>query len=355
MIPTKRTLLVVEDDQVLNTLYKIHCEEVLKELPHVQGTVAQAFSFSQAQQILASRPVDFISVDIALSKEEEGKTDEEREEKDAGGMALLRQLQRTQRQPLTVIVTGETLLSYAIDAYRKYGVLAFYQKARFNNQEYKDAIKAALWYLDAAELVEKPRIAAALQSWHNALAAAKLAGIKEQQFPEAIGQKIQTGWTHPITGLPIGHWTEEKLRSNVVEQEDWTLIRVTISGFDRFIATYASQEEPILSFTSRLLKQVEERFNLQKYFVGQLGHREFMSEPVYVILLNRQDEAQASQITGWLKEEFANRDKIFTPAFRNKANLLETPLALETKILTGSEDTFEDLHRLLDILGSTRA
>ncbi len=354
MVITKRTLLVVEDDEILNRLYKIHCEEILKEFPHIEGVVEQAFNYSQAESILKSQAVDFISVDIALSRAEEGKTDQQREEREAGGMILLKQLQTTGRRPLTVIVSGETLLSYAIDAYKKYGIMAFYQKDRFNIDEYQNAVKAILWYLDASELIEKPEVVAAAESWQKTLTAAKIAGIKEQQFPESIGDKLETRWTHAVTGLPMGRWTEEILRNRAVERRDWALIRVTVKGFSKFTNVFASQEEPILAFSGEILQQAAKQFMEQEFFIGHLGHRKVTLEPNFVVILGKQNVDRVADIAAWIKTEFDKKDGLFMPAFENKAKQQELILTVETRILKGSELFFEDLHRLLDTLGSTQ-
>jgi ActR/RegA family two-component response regulator len=355
MTATKRTLLVVEDDRFYNETYRMHCEEVLKELAHLDGTVKQAFSYAEAKVFVENHPVDFISVDIALSKEEEGKSDRQREEREAGGMTLLRELQRARKQPLAVIVSGETLLSYALDAYRKYGILAFYQKDRFNIDEYKSAVKAALWYLDALDLIEKPEIEAAAASWHKALTAARAAGIKEQQFPEPIEEKIEVRWTHPVTGLPIGRWTEERLRDRVVKQRGWALVRVTVNNFSKFVATYASQEESILSYLGDLLREAGTRMSDQDYFVGHLGHRAFPAEPSFVIIFGEHGLDHAATAAGWIKSQFESKDQLFQPALEKKNKPHDPIMSIETVVRYGSDEFFEDLHRLLDALGSDRA
>jgi DNA-binding NarL/FixJ family response regulator/GGDEF domain-containing protein len=348
----KRTLLIVEDDELLNTMYKLQCEAAIKEIPGLEATVRQAFDYDQAREILKAEPVDFISLDIALSREEEGKTDQQRAEREAGGMTLLKQLQEANRPPLGVVVSGETLQSYAIDAYEAYGILAFYQKDRFDIDEYKQAVKASLWYLNAAELVDKPEIEAAADGWQQALAAAKVAGIKEKNFPESIGHKIQDKWTHAVTGLPLGHWTEEKLRNKVVGQKNWTLIRVTIDGFSQFVSQLASQEEAILTYTVDLLKQVCNQYPRQSCVVGHLGHSEFTSNPNFVVILDEMDKRRATEITEQLIEKFNQKTKLFAPAFEKGGPQKKLPLALRTKILSGDTNSFEDLHRLLDSLGS---
>ncbi|HXV43001.1 MAG TPA: response regulator, partial [Anaerolineae bacterium] len=218
MFSTARTLLVVEDDQTLNTIYKYYCEEALKELPFA-GVIKQAFSYDQAKDILDTQAIDLISVDIALSKEEEDKTDQERSLSEASGIALLRELQAREKHPLFIVVSGETLQSYVIDAYRTYGALAFYQKARLNDEEYKHAIKAGLFFLAATEAMAQPEtemdLEAAQASWQQALAAAQVADIRAHDFPEDLGKSIALMYskqTDPVTGLPNSHWTEAKFR-----------------------------------------------------------------------------------------------------------------------------------------------
>lgn len=348
----KRILLIVEDDELLNTMYKLQCEAAVKEIPELEAAVRQAFDYDQARQILQAEPVDFISLDIALSREEEGKTDQQRAEREAGGMTLLKELQEANRPPLGVVVSGETLQSYAIDAYEAYGILAFYQKDRFDIDEYKHAVKASLWYLNAAELIEKPEIEAAAGGWQEALAAAKVAGIKEKNFPESIGHKIRDKWTHAVTGLPLGHWTEEKLRNKVVGQKEWTLIRATIDGFSQFVSQLASQEEAILTYTVDLLRQVCEQYPDHRCVVGHLGHSEVTSNPNFVIILDETDPRRAKEITEQLIENFNQKARLFAPALEKGGVEKKIPLALKTKILSGDAYTFEDLHRLLDSLGS---
>lgn len=350
MYSSNRTLLVIEDDKTLNEMYRLYCQEALQDLPHVHGTVKQAFGYNQARQILQSGPVDFVSVDLALSREEEGKTDLDREKGEAGGMTLLKQLQKTARPPVAVVVSGETLQSYAIDAYQDYGILAFYQKARLDIEEYKHAVKAALWYLDAAALIEKPEIETAARFWENALAAAKTAGIREKNFPASIGQKIKDRWTHPVTNLPVGHWTEEKLRNRVVEQDDWALIRITMDGFNQFVANFASQEEPVLNFAVTVFQQACQGYQNLACEMGHLGY-EYTLEPSFVIIFNRQALPYVDDIAARIKQEFEQKVHLFLPEFETPNARQRITPTLDTKVLKGGSENFEDLHRLLDTLG----
>jgi ActR/RegA family two-component response regulator len=349
----ERTLLIVEDDKVYNAWYSQYCRDVLDELSHVKGTIKQAFSYSQAKNILDTESVDFISVDIALAKEEEDKTDEQREYSEAGGMLLLKNIQATNTPPLAIVVSGETLLSYAIDAYQGFGILAFYQKDRFDIDQYKQAIKAALYYLDAAEYAEKTEIGAVLESWGKALAAAKAANIKEKYFPEDIGEKVKVRWTHPVTGLPNGHWTEEKLRNRVVGQQDWgVLLKITIHGFSKFVARFASQEEAILTLVVGSLKQVYQKLSNHDCFIGHLGYYDYSSEPSFIIIPD-DDTDKINEAINQFKSNLEEKTGLFLPAIGATANQQELMLSVETRILRSSEYSFEDLHRVLDTLGST--
>jgi DNA-binding NarL/FixJ family response regulator len=356
MFSTTRTLLIVEDDQTLNAIYKHYCEEALKELPFA-GVVKQAFSYEQAKDILDTQAIDLISVDIALSKEEEDKTDQERSLSEAGGIALLRELQAREKHPLFIVVSGETLQSYVIDAYRTYGVLAFYQKARLNDEEYKHAIKAALFFLAATETMAQPEtemdLEAAQASWQQALAAAQVADIRAHDFPEDLGKSIALMYskqTDAVTGLPNSHWTEAKFRGKIIGQQEWALIRVTIKGFNKFVTTYASQEEPILFFVGRLLKSVRDEFDDQRLFIGHLGHYEYSSEPSFVILLNPKSTPHLHKMAHWLEDKFSRTGSgPFMPQF-GQVDQPELTFSLEAKTMTGAEYNFHDLHELLDRL-----
>ncbi len=366
MATTRRTLLLVEDDVALNEVYTTFCQIALQELYAeglpVDGVVEQAFDYSRAGKVLESRPVDFVSIDIALSEQEVGLTEEKRLEREPGGMKLLRELQRVERQPLAVVVTGQTLQSYASDALQKYGVLAFYQKARFDSDKYKNAIKAVLWYLDALDLITEPEteldITAALESWKKALGAADMAGIKGRPFPESVGYQIEAKrdeLTHSVTGLPIGHWTQEKLRDKIVGHQDWALVRVTIKGFGRFVATFPSQEEPILSLVAGLLKRARDEFQDQGLFIGHLGYLEHTLEPTFVLIFGEGGARHVADSAHWIETEFQKTgSELFMPALESIAGQHGLALSVEARAMTGAEHTFPDLHLLLDTLGSSQ-
>jgi CheY-like chemotaxis protein len=357
MATTTRTLLIVEDDPTLNTLFKLHCEQVLATLPHVAGKVEQAFDYEQASQFLATGSIDLISVDIALGKDEEGKTDRERGIKEASGMTLLQELQQRQKHPLALVVSGEMLQSYALDAYRKYGVLAFYQKARFNDVEYQHAIKAALYYLDAAEAVKRPEseldLVRAKQRWAEAIAAAEFASIRAHDFPGDMGNTIELALsrqTDSLTGLPNQHWSEAQLRRYVIGQSHWAMILIAINGFERFVRKYASQEESILFFVGKLLKRVREIFNDDQIFIGHLGHLEYTLEPTFILLPGPDTKLKLANIAAWIEKAFSQTGSTpFTHEFKQLPQS-ELKFQLLAKVITSTEYSFQDLHEVLDTL-----
>jgi hypothetical protein len=366
-----RTLLVVEDDKKLNLQYRMGCQLALRELGFsaeaAKDAVKQAFNLSQAQATLKEHVVDFASIDIALAEEEENLTEEAREAVEPGGITLLKELQRYEKQPISVVVTGERLDSYVLDAWKKYGVLTYYKKGDFGVvEEYKNAVKAALLYQDAAELIAEPEtefdIEHAEGSWHKALEAGKIAGVRERDFPEALGHRIRLARdnrTHSITGLSVDRWTQEKLERMVVGRKDWALIRVTIKGFDEFVRAYPSQEEPILTFVADLLKGARDAFDDQELFIGHLGHHKDAS---LVVIPGTESFRLVSDMNRWRKdiarwvrgieEEFQQQ----APNSLSVFGLRDLTLTLEAMTWVGAdadsaEPMFTDLHQLLDALG----
>jgi len=144
----ERTLLIVEDQDDISAQLAVACQHVLQALSsklptRPTGVVKQAKNYQQAKTILKEQPIDFISIDIALSKQEEGLQANDLARKAPGGMALLRGLQEIERPPIAVMVSGETQPDYFIKSLGKYGALAFYRKPISFN-EYMSAVRAAL-------------------------------------------------------------------------------------------------------------------------------------------------------------------------------------------------------------------
>jgi ActR/RegA family two-component response regulator len=367
MVTRNRTLLVVEDDRTLNLQYKLACQLALRELGFsaaaAKDAVKQALNLSEAKAVLEKHNVDFVSIDIALAEEEESLNEEARQMIEPGGMALLKELQGYEKQPISIVVTGEEVDSYVLDVWREYGVLNYYRKGSFDiDKQYKNAVKAAMWYWDAAELIAEPEteldIEAAAEIWREALKVAEIAGVRERDFPETLGYKIKLtreNRTHSVTRFPVGRWTEEKLKRDIVGCRDWMLIRVTIEGFDRFIRAYPSQEEPILAFVAKLLKEARDILNDQKLFIGQLGYH--VNAP-FVIIPGKESLRRVEDMNRWVEEiqrRFEERTPDFASAFGDRQLSLKPDATVWIGTdADGAEPMFTDLHQLIDALGPTQ-
>lgn len=209
----KRTILIVEDDKDMNEQLKALSLHALMELTAenlpIEGTIHHAFSYQEASHMLAewTGEIDFLSLDLALTPEEEELV---REGMKPGGLILLSDLQMAARQPATVVVTGERRSSYAPEAWQQ-GILAYYQKDRFDIYQYIQAVKAAMWYWETAERINKltaqataEQITAATASWQAAQAAAVLAGNPHWPQLAALEQKLAIHHSTTTSFLPGG-------------------------------------------------------------------------------------------------------------------------------------------------------
>jgi hypothetical protein len=229
-----------------------------------------------------------------------------------------------------------------------------------NEDEFKHAVKAALLFLEAAEAMLQPQteldLYAAQQSWQKALAAAQIAGIRGPDFPEDIGKSIQlllSRRTHAITNLPNNYWTEDQLRAKIVGRSNWGLILVTVSGFTQFVASYASQEEPILFFVARLLTQTRAVFQDDQIFIGHLGHYEYTPDPRLVLIPGEKSSPYLAEIVHWINDRFTESGSTpFTHALA-ELNQAELEFTVKAKAITSAAYSFQDLHALLDTLSST--
>lgn len=360
---TVRTLLIVEDDRFYNLLHTKLCKEAIQELVSagmlLEGYVQRAFSYAEAREILVEQVVDFVAVDLALSEQEEGFTEEERRLQDVGGIYLLRDLQEVGKRPIMVVISGERLQSYAVDAYRRFGVLAFYQK--LDMVDYgnivKSAVKAALYYLQAVDLLQNLRseldIEAALQAWKQAVEAGKTADIADRHFPENLGYKIRSvadETTNAVTHLPNARWTEKRLAT--IQHTPWSIVYVTIQGFNQFVNFYKNEEKNIMVFVARILKTTRQRFDDLGLFIGHLGHWEYNPEPSFILIPSISNATRASEMAYWITQQFA---EVGHTPFTSMEHQQEMPTDLTfrvfTRALTSDDIPFNDLPDFLIQLG----
>src|SRR5262245_19539631 len=98
---TSRALLVVEDNRLLNQLYKNVCDlaiyELSKEGLSSRFTIKQAHTYMEASNILRSRQeLDFMSMDLSLQDYAPNSRQEHQAiEKAIDGMTLLKELRES--------------------------------------------------------------------------------------------------------------------------------------------------------------------------------------------------------------------------------------------------------------------
>jgi CheY-like chemotaxis protein len=233
MDAANRTLLVVEDNQVLNQLYKNFCELAIYELSQEglpsKATVKQAYDYAEASNMLKSwQDLDFMSVDLSLQDHAPGAKEKDRTVgRDIDGMVLLKELRESKRRTLAVVVSGEGLLSYSVDVLRKYRVLAYFEKSRLDLEKYKHTLKAALWYLEADQIIRKlgqsvvgpDNLSTAGIYWRKAIESAKKAGIDERNLPDDLGAIIDSlrhAYTDPAAQLSTHALADQDLKEKVV-------------------------------------------------------------------------------------------------------------------------------------------
>jgi hypothetical protein len=369
MATSKRVLMILEDDRDINDSYAMYCRMALKQLAGEglplevdQATVQQAYNYTQAKAMLEDG-VDFCSVDLALSESEYGLTEDAREQRDVGGMVLLEELRQARGQPLSIVVSGETLQSYVIDALGERGVLAFYQKSRLNPAQYMGAIKAALWYKYAAELVSGieagklgfDHISLAEQGWEKALQAAGEAGIRPSNLPVDLGLQLgslRIQVTHPSTKLPLGRWTADELL-RALRSRDWAIVQVRIEGFNEFISENASQEEAILVFAAQRLQSACQALLEAGGFTGHFERRGQHVDPSFVVITSVQNAEAAQCAVETAADQFNSRAHLFVDrGFGDQPGISPVEAKVRPGMVSASQPQWMDFHELLDRLGS---
>ncbi len=361
---TRRTLLIVEDDVDLNEIYKMFSVISVDMLKRAGLAVAvdvlQAFTYQEALDILNSRTIDFISIDLALREEDRGLDEVERRSgKQPGGMQLLIDLADLPHRPLAVVVSGETLLSYARDALQKYGALAYYQKGQPGGEDkYIHAVQAVLWYLEAAELLAKLEQYAAgpdgfkraSECWEKARKEAELAEASERGFPHELQPRIDAARLRldPVAKLPGDVWTEQALRSRVLQRTDWAILQVEIYNYADFTAKQASQAGPIFFHVSDLIEKAGAQNACPEPFTGIWWH-ERAGGPCLLAILQKTTAGQAEKVAAWTNAEFQKIASQFSDSFQPDQRL---PI-LAIRIWDGANHPFGDWQDLVNRLNQT--
>jgi hypothetical protein len=369
MLTRHQTLLIVEDDEAVSQLYYRISQMALQELSDetdvpftTQIDILQAYSYDEALVILDNHPdLAFVSIDLALNSNERDLNDSDREMgKEAGGMQLLKRLRETTRGTIAVVVSGETLLSYATDALQRYEVMAYFQKARLDMNEYKATVKAALLYTQAMDLFEQLEtyqampvdMDRAMLRWEQAVAAANQADLGEKNFPEDLGLRITSLRNRLIdmnTRLPFSQWTHYVLKQRVVGRHGWMLLQIRMTNLPAFYAVHASQVDPLLFFVGDLVQKAADTFGYPDAFVGLLGQRN-TTLPYFVLIADESDTLRPQKLRDWLQQEFEAHAAHFT-------SLMTEPFvvpSIDILVWQSEDNSFTDLHELLDTLGASR-
>ncbi|NJN19045.1 MAG: response regulator, partial [Oscillochloris sp.] len=313
-----QTLLIVEDAADFSTLCRFACDSACKEFvqtlallypklalaepePRPAYTIVMAATQAEALAAIQEHPrIGFVSVDLALEAGESGLSDDDRAAgKDAGGMHVLQALRQAGQTPPAVVVTGETLLAYAREAFQKHKVLAFFQKARFELSDYRQTVLAALWYNEALSHLERierygedPAYLPLVQAcWQQALdCCTYLADGRQRRleisFPEdpALRLKLVQSQLDPVSGRPGSEWTKTALKHYVISGDSWSVLQTRLTNLATFRANYPSQLDALQALVLQSLKDVLVQYQETPIFLGVLG-REYRSEPCFVVIL----------------------------------------------------------------------
>lgn len=370
-IPTQtdavRTLLIVEDDPALNQQYHLFCQLAIgtQVEPGLQAAwqVKTAFTYEEALACLNAGPVDFVSVDLALQAKEIGLGDKDRTVgNEPGGMRLLKHIQKLGIHPLVVVVSGETLLSYARDALQRYGVLAYFQKGQPNFEEdYLHTVQAALSFLQAQALIGQLEayqaapeiIQRAALHWDMAKEHSNLANLGEWSFPDNLETRISAlkSRLYPGSNLPGDEWTREYLRRRILRSDQWMLVQVYLRNFDTFAAGQASQVAPLLSYVSGLIQQQGEKLGCPPVFTGAWRHEDLLG-PCLLALFPACEAARAAQIEHAVQAEFTGSAGKFVHGWQLNPEIRDPALLphLALRSWRGADQPFSDWPEFVDKL-----
>ncbi len=368
MANEKRTILIVEDDKDLNEQYRMFCQLALASLPELSIVntyeIRPAYSFEEAIDMLRTDTVDFISVDLALDRREGGLKDKDRiAGNEPGGMRLLKQIHQQARQPIVVVVSGETLLSYARDALQNYDALAYFQKGQPGFEEdYLYTVQSALTFMEGERLLD--RVEASLADpgafdraenfWRITKELAAHANLSERHFPENLDARISgiRARYYPGTPIPGETWTKDYLRKNIFRTNRWVLFQASIGNFETFAAGQASQVAPLLTFLADLIDQIGKKAGCQNTFAGAWRHENLLGPCILALLpadCLEQGAMSLAEIQQNIQSEFAASAGKFVHGWAISHDHGPLP-ELVLRVWNGADEPFCDFPELVDKL-----
>jgi CheY-like chemotaxis protein len=390
-----RSVLIVEDNADFMPNLRIGCslaygmlDKQLRELqadlppdglyaalPERAKDIRLAASEAEALAALEAHPeFDLISMDMALKEGEYGLDASGRNlAQGVGGMRLLDTLRARGSRALTLVVSGEEQPLYAEKAIMRYRTICYFQKARFDLNDYARVVAAALLYqegqriADRAEhaLVDADNLELARRCLERAQQLADEGSERTPQpplvnFPDALRSRIELleARLDRTTRRPTGEWLHEALRRRVIGRESWTVIRVRLRGFEAFRAAYPAEVDALRVITAQALKHAALHDPAADPFVGVLS-AEYLPDPAFVLIRHTADETGLRVFADALAAHYHEQSPGLLPYRERLANperaqqiLPQPAIAVWHSYNEADCDAFADLHEAIRTLSS---
>jgi CheY-like chemotaxis protein len=364
-------VLIVEDDKELSDSYEFMCQ-IAASLVNEDAKVSldlnvlKAFSYLEAIATLDEKEgIDLISIDLALQTDEKNLNDNDRGEgRDPGGMRILRYLQaKMNKRPVVVIMSGETLRSYLIDALQTYGIFAFFQKSK-DEDNYEVAIQAIMLYVAANELISEiesdarnySRLKQAEHYWESAKKKSEEASVASHNFPLDLDAKIKNVRSKLIDQdvlIPGKPWVEDILREDILGKDNWTLVKFQINNYSAFASKQPAQVNVLFTHLYNVIidKYNEVQFT-QEMFVG-IWRQDYLTGPCMLAVFNENIPLSANNLAKAVIVDFEENASNFT-GFDDNGEKTPTPkIAYNTWNGTNHKSEFSDWHQIINILGKS--
>lgn len=347
MATRERTILIVEDEPSLNTQYRLLCtlalrevsqqiDDIVKHMPsngrlidrHLaqNSQILTAHSYAEASATLHATPyLDIVSIDLMLEKPDvSAQNHPSATDVEAKGMTILQELREKHKRTIAVVASGENRLSYAMDALQRYKVMHYFRKP-IDGEAYKKTIKAALWYLEAADHIDKIQsyeedvdsLDIAEQCWRCAIEAAAGGPASAMQdlelnFPEDLHLRIQSIRSTTEYGAyrMSDEFAKQIIRQRILQADQWAVFRVSVTNFDIFRQNYPSQVEGLLRFMANIIKGTARKLSQQLAFVGIFA-QEYVAHPCFILITDQNDQQFLHDIAEGIQTEFEKHRKSF--------------------------------------------
>jgi GGDEF domain-containing protein len=253
---SSRRILIVEDDDDWSELIAEAIQEVLRDIGReADYEMMYARDEQQALDLLECQTFTLVCMDINLSDATEGTSE---------GLGLLGYLEASTSDTWSIIVSGEDKSKYLQDAFEKYNILRFFEKAKWFNperpqrQELQTAVKSILLYTDALIHLDAGDWEQARHSWERACEFAPELR-KRFQCVDVLVEKARSEATHRITRLPTGEIVESKLKELLKAGKPWGILYVRVDNLEEYYETYGHLEgDSALQTIARFLQNLVE-------------------------------------------------------------------------------------------------